>query len=98
MNTVFVSYSHQDKDLLGPLVAQLKALERAGLLDVWVDSRIDAGEKWYPEIEAAMERAAVAVCLVSEYFLASDFCQKEEIPYQRRDGELVEAKRAILGP
>ena len=36
--TVFVSYSHKDKDLLGPLVAQLKALEQAGLLDVWVES------------------------------------------------------------
>jgi hypothetical protein len=42
--TVFISYSHKDKDLLGPLVAQLKALEQAGLLDVWVDTRIDAQE------------------------------------------------------
>lgn len=76
--TVFISYSHKDKDLLGPLVAQLQALEQAGLLDVWVDTRINAGEKWYPDIEAAMQRAAVAVCLVSEHFLASDFCAKEE--------------------
>jgi tetratricopeptide (TPR) repeat protein len=79
--TVFVSYSHKDRDLLGFLVAQLKALEKAGLLDCWVDTRIDAGEKWYPEIEAAMKSAAVAVCLVSEHFLSSDFCTKEEIPF-----------------
>jgi tetratricopeptide (TPR) repeat protein len=79
--TVFISYSRDDKDLLSPLTAQLKALEQAGLLDVWVDTRIDAGAKWYPEIEAAMKRAAVAVCLVSEYFLASDFCTKEEVPF-----------------
>jgi tetratricopeptide (TPR) repeat protein len=79
--SVFVSYSHKDRDLLDYLVAQLKALEKAGLLDCWVDTRIDAGEKWYPEIEAAMKSAAVAVCLVSEHFLASDFCTKEEIPF-----------------
>jgi tetratricopeptide (TPR) repeat protein len=78
---VFISYSHKDKDLLGPLVAQLKALEQAGLLEVWDDTRIDAGDKWYPEIEAAMKQAAVAVCLVSEYFLASDFCTKQEVPF-----------------
>jgi tetratricopeptide (TPR) repeat protein len=91
--TVFVSYSHKDKDLLGPLVAQLKALEQAGLLDVWVDTRIDAGDKWYVDIEEAMERAVVAVCLVSEHFLASDFCTKEEIPFllkrTEQDGLLI---------
>src|SRR6202521_3895227 len=79
--TVFISYSHKDKDLLGPLVAQLKALEQAGLLEVWADTRIDAGDKWYPEIEGAMKRAAVAVCLVSEYFLGSNFCTKQEVPF-----------------
>src|SRR5437868_5715643 len=79
--TVFISYSHKDKDLLGPLTAQLKTLEQAGLLEVWADTRIDAGDKWYPEIEEAMKRAAVAVCLVSEYFLSSDFCTKQEVPF-----------------
>ncbi len=79
--SVFISYSHKDKDLLWPLVAQLKALEQAGLLEVWADTRIDAGDKWYPEIEGAMRKAAVAVCLVSEYFLSSDFCTKQEVPF-----------------
>ena len=46
------------------MVARLKALEKAGLLDLWVDTRIDAGDKWYFGIEEAMERAVVAVCLV----------------------------------
>ena len=68
-------------------MAQLKSLEQAGLLDVWVDTRIDAGEKWYPEIEAAMKRAAVAVCLISEHFLSSDFCTKEEVPFLLKRAE-----------
>ena len=89
---VFISYSHRDKDLLAPLVAQLKTLEQAGLLEVWADTRIDAGDKWYPEIEQAMKRAAVAVCLVSEYFLSSDFCTKQEVPFllkREADGGLL---------
>jgi hypothetical protein len=93
MPTVFISYSHKDKDLLGPMVAQLKALEQAGSLEFWVDTRIDAGEKWYADIEGVMQRAAVAVCLVSEHFLASDFCTKEEIPFllkrTEQDGLLI---------
>ncbi|PYS21761.1 MAG: hypothetical protein DMF72_16120 [Acidobacteria bacterium] len=90
--TVFISYSHKDKDLLAPLVAQLKTLEQTGLLEVWADTRIDAGDKWYPEIEEAMKRAAVAVCLVSEYFLSSDFCTKQEVPFllkREADGGLL---------
>ena len=90
--TVFISYSHQDKDLLKPLKAQLETLETAGLLEVWEDTRIDAGDKWYPEIEDAMKRAAVAVCLVSEYFLSSDFCTKQEVPFllkREADGGLL---------
>src|ERR1051325_4655390 len=79
--TVFISYSHKDKDLLSPLKAQLETLEKADLLEVWEDTRIDAGDKWYPEIADAMKRAAVAVCLVSEYFLSSDFRTKQEVPF-----------------
>ena len=39
--------------------------------------------------EPLPERAAVAVCLISADYLASDFCVKEEIPYllQRRERE-----------
>src|SRR5205085_9483986 len=41
-------------------------------------------------IKQAMDKAAVAVCLISADYLASDFCTKEEIPYllerRERDG------------
>jgi tetratricopeptide (TPR) repeat protein len=79
--TVFISYSHRDEVWKDRLLPQLRALEQAGRIVVWHDRKIDGGDKWYPEIQEAMERAAVAVCLISPDFLSSDFCVKEEVPY-----------------
>jgi tetratricopeptide (TPR) repeat protein len=88
--TVFISYSHKDEEWKNRLRPHLKVLEQVGRITIWDDRRIDAGDTWYPEIEQAMERAAVAVCLISADYLASDFCVKEEIPYlltrRERDG------------
>jgi tetratricopeptide (TPR) repeat protein len=78
---VFVSYSHKDepwKDLLLPQLGVLVQLKR---IDLWADRKIDAGDSWYPEIKAAMERAEAAVCLISANYLSSPFVQKEEVPY-----------------
>lgn len=79
--TVFISYSHKDEEWKKRFLPQLKALEQAGRVQVWDDRKIDAGDKWYPEIQEAMQKAAVAVCLISADYLASDFCVKEEVPF-----------------
>jgi TIR domain/NACHT domain len=77
---VFLSYSHQDEAWKDRLVKHLTVLEREGLLAVWHDRRIGAGAEWYPEIQTAIERADVALLLVSADFLNSPFIQGEEIP------------------
>lgn len=91
--TVFISYSHKDEPWKEKLLVRLRALEQAGRIVLWHDRKIDAGEKWYPEIESAMAHAAVAVCLISENYLDSEFCAKEEIPYllerRERDGMIL---------
>lgn len=85
--TVFISYSHKDEDWKNRLLPQLRVLEQAGRIVVWDDRKIDGGDDWYPEIKAAMEHAAIAICLISSDYLASDFCVKEEVPFllQRRE-------------
>jgi tetratricopeptide (TPR) repeat protein len=86
--TIFISYSHRDEEWKKLLRPHLKMLEQAGLdINIWDDRDIDAGAQWYNDIMEAMDRAAVAVCLISADFLASDFCTKEEIPYllERRE-------------
>jgi hypothetical protein len=87
--TVFVSYSHQDEQWKDRLLPHLKVLEQVGTVTIWDDRAIGAGADWYDEIREVMERAAVAVCLISADYLASDFVTKEEIPYllERRERE-----------
>lgn len=98
--TVFISYSHQDEAWKDRLVTHLGVLQRQGLLDPWDDRRIGAGADWRREIEAAIDRARVAVLLVSAHFLTSDFIQGDEVPrlLQRRDAEGLRVVPVIVRP
>jgi formylglycine-generating enzyme required for sulfatase activity len=98
--TVFVSYSHKDEDWKDRLVTHLGVLGHQGLLDLWDDRRISAGEDWHQEIQEAMAAANVAVLLVSANFLNSAFILSEEMPrlLQRRDNEGVQIFPVIVKP
>jgi hypothetical protein len=77
---IFISYSHADEKWKDRLVKHLKVLELEGELEVWDDRRIDAGDDWLPEITREMERAKVAVLLISVDFLTSKFIRSTEVP------------------
>ncbi len=49
-------------------------------LRLWDDSLIQPGEMWRTAIEMALAEAKVALLLVSDHFLASDFVMDEEVP------------------
>jgi len=89
LSGVFISYSHKDKRWKDRLVTHLVLFQKQGLLDVWDDSRITAGDDWYQEIQQVLGTAQVAVLLVSAHFLASDFVLREEVPrlLERRHAE-----------
>ena len=77
---IFVSYSHRDVKWLNIIKPFLRPLERDGSIDLWSDTRINAGHHWRQEIEDALSRADIALLLVSSDFLASDFIASEELP------------------
>jgi formylglycine-generating enzyme required for sulfatase activity len=49
-------------------------------LKLWDDSQIEPGAKWRQSIETALQQARVALLLVSDAFLASEFVMNEEVP------------------
>ncbi len=85
--TIFISYSHKDKGWKDQLLSQLGVFVKQDLLNVWEDRRIGAGEDWYEKIQEAMKSATVAVLMISQHFLTSDFILREEVTslLRRRD-------------
>ena len=76
---VFISYSHNDKKLMGELLKHLKPFSRSGSITVWSDEQIASGSRWFSEIQTALEQTSVAVLLVSPDFLASAFIHEHEL-------------------
>lgn len=75
---VFVSYSHRDEELRDQLEVQLAMLKRQGLIEVWHDRRLLAGDHLDWTINAELDQADVVLLLISPDFLASDYCYKIE--------------------
>ncbi|MBM3235730.1 toll/interleukin-1 receptor domain-containing protein [Candidatus Poribacteria bacterium] len=98
--TVFISYSHKDEDWKDRLVTQLGVLKEEGILDLWDDRRIEAGEDWYQKIQEAMNAASVAILMVSANFLTSKFILNEEVPrlLERREKEGMRVFPVIVKP
>ncbi len=78
--SIFISYSHKDEDWKDRVVTHLHVLELEGMLDLWDDRRIEAGDEWYQEIQNAIAAASIAVLLISPDFLTSKFIMNEELP------------------
>ena len=76
---VFFSYAHEDEQLRDKLAKQLKILERQGVITAWYDRDISAGTQWANQIDQHLETAKVILLLISDDFVASDYCYDTEM-------------------
>jgi predicted ATPase/class 3 adenylate cyclase len=85
---IFVSYSHSDSKYLGEesLLGFLKPLQREGA-EFWTDERIGAGDKWDDEIRSRISQTDIALVLVSQTFLDSEYCSVEIAGFLERSRE-----------
>jgi len=80
LQTIFISYSHQDKEWLEKLRVFLTVLEQQGVIKFWDDSQIEPGLPWNKQITDVLNAAKAGLLLVSQDFLASKFIKDVELP------------------
>ena len=79
-HSIFISYSHEDKEWLSKVLKYLKPLQRFyNNLEVWSDEKIKASDIWKEEIDKALYQATIAILIVSPDFESSDFITNEEL-------------------
>jgi hypothetical protein len=76
---IFISYSHDDEKWRKLVCKQLKVLEREGLIKLWDDQKLRAGEDWKSRIKEELLEARIAVLMISASFLTSDFILDNEV-------------------
>lgn len=76
---VFISYSHKDEPLRRKLETHLKLLQRQGVIAVWTDRKIAAGDEWKGKIDDNLESADIILLLVSADFVDSDYSYDVEM-------------------
>lgn len=79
MKRIFISYSHKDESLRAELEKHLIILKRQGVVDVWTDHCIRAGESLDAAISEGLEASDIILLLVSVDFLQSDYCYGVEM-------------------
>jgi hypothetical protein len=78
---IFVSYAHEDADLLQPLLKHLRLLERQGLISVWTDNKIEPGSEWRQDIGDHLRSAQIILLLISPDFMDSEFIWHTEMSH-----------------
>jgi len=78
-NHVFISYAHEDEAWRQDFERMLAPARDRGIVNLWSDDLIAAGENWSEKIHAALARARVGLLLVTDRFLESEFINKVEL-------------------
>src|SRR6266699_1397276 len=76
---IFFCYAREDEELRQGLEKQLQALRRQGIINLWYDRNISAGDEWQRAIDQHLNSADIILLLVSPDFINSDYCYGIEV-------------------
>ncbi|MDZ8078994.1 MAG: GUN4 domain-containing protein [Nostoc sp. DcaGUA01] len=76
---VFCSYCHKDESLRDQLANHLSAFRHQGVISIWHDRNISAGQEWDDEIKENLKTADIILLLISSDFIASKYCWSVEV-------------------
>lgn len=74
----FISYSHDDSEMLTLLHKHLAQLQRERLISTWTDRDILAGENLNNLILKSLENSKIFIALLSPSYIASNYCYERE--------------------
>ena len=65
----------------------LSLLTREGKIHLWVDRNVEAGEEWEKNLFSFIETSNLAILVLSNDFLSSDFILSKELPAMFAESE-----------
>lgn len=81
-NNIFISYAHNDKERILPVIEELQRQNFC----LWYDEGIDPGTEWDDNIAEHVEKCTIMVSFISHAYLDSENC-KDELNYARDLGK-----------
>jgi tetratricopeptide (TPR) repeat protein len=76
----FICYSSKDYKWRTELESTLTILQDRGIISVWYDRMVSAGDDWDEEIQKKLDESEIILFLISRYFLASRYIKRRELP------------------
>jgi TIR domain len=98
--SIFISYSHRDRELRKELDKHLSNLKRQNIITAWYDGDISPGTEWGSQIIEHLNTDQIILLLISADFMASDFCYSVEMTQAiaRHDANQARVLPIILRP
>lgn len=80
-NIIFICYSHKDDRWRKRVETAIKTMMLEGIqVTTWSDRKIKTGSQWQNNIFDILSKSKIAILLISNDFLASEFIKDKELP------------------
>src|ERR1043166_1912842 len=92
---IFLSYAHEDEDLMHRVRQQLVIYDRQKKIVKWWDRKITPGASLHHEINEHLQQADIILLFISPSFFDSDYCYDVEMQQALRQHE---EQRSVVIP